>query len=149
MFVVVLYSVSILSISMLCCYFYSFSSRCRFRVSSDSVSCCNQNCPSLHTGEFSSQLTLDISLSLSDHSGTIHFVRLSGETANDLLTTTVILHVYTLYSNFMHFIHITMGDNSSILDFSLRSWGLGYGYQYNHVMGSHLQYMYMYNWNCR
>ena len=65
------------------------SSQCRYRVPSDSISCSNQSCSTVHSGGFTSQLSFDVSLSIADHTGSIDYVRITGEPANELLETTV------------------------------------------------------------
>lgn len=60
-------------------------SQCKFRIPQESIMCCNHSCSSLTSGGFSSELTFDLSISLSDHTDMIEYVRLNGRAASDLL----------------------------------------------------------------
>ena len=65
------------------------SPSCKFRVNEGATHCQNRTCPTVTSGGFASEPHYSILISLSDHTGGIDGVRLSGQPASDLLQQTV------------------------------------------------------------
>ena len=65
------------------------STSCKFRVDEGATYCQNRSCPTVTLDAFASEPHYSILISLSDHTGGIDGVRLSGQPASDLLQQTV------------------------------------------------------------
>lgn len=65
------------------------STSCKFRVDEGATYCQNRTCPTVTSGSFASEPHYSTLISLSDHTGGIDTVRLSGQPASDLLQQTV------------------------------------------------------------